>query len=306
MTVFYTGIHRQIWMRRDDYAGIPVCVSHSIMAPRKTFHQARQPVLLDSGGFSYLKKHGRFPFTTRQYVADIQRIIKGIGRMPDAVAHMDAMTENPVILGTPHLPPGHRNYFHGTRAWRGIPDDQPDEPIEIAEFKHQWWTVTNYLECARIDPDLPWMAVLQGRNLESYIRCYDMYRRAGVDLRHLPMVAVGSVCRREATHEIGEIFSVLQMELGLDNLHGFGVKTRGLELYAEHVNTADSMAWSEGLSRRPPLPGHEELHPNAANCANCPIAALEWRQRLVSNLASPRRRRLYQPRLWLRREEAIA
>lgn len=304
MTTFYLGIHHPNWIERDDFDGVPVCLSYSRLAHRKTFPTARQPILLDSSGFSRLKKDGCWPFPVRHYIANVRRIIAGLGRIPDGVAPMDAMTEEPIIRGTPHLPRKHPGWCHGTKAWRGIPDDGPDEPIRVAEFKHQWWTITNYKECVREAPDLPIFPVLQGQDVEGQVRCAEMYLRAGIDLRRLPMVAVGSVCRKQNTAEIEEIVAALAVEFELDNIHGLGVKTAGLELAGEYFRTADSMAWSKAYMHAPLLPEHEGL--NHKNCANCPEAALLDRQRVLASVARPRRRKPYQPRLRPFFSEAIA
>lgn len=301
---FYTGMHNPRAIERDDFVDVPVCLSYSRLAHRKTFPTARQPILLDSSGFSRLKKDGCWPFSVRHYINNVRRIIKGLGRMPDGIAPMDAMTENPIIYGTPHLPRDHPGWCHGTKAWRGIPDDQPDEPIRMAEFKHQWWTITNYKECIKEAPDLPIFPVLQGQDVEGQVRCADMYRRAGIDLRRLPMVAIGSVCRKQNTAEIEEIVSTIAVEFDLDNIHGLGVKSYGLELAGEYFASADSMAWSKAYMHAPLLPGHEGR--GHKNCANCPEAALIDRERVLSTLAKPRPRKRYQPRLWLRHDEAIA
>ena len=304
MTVFYTGMHVIGAIERDDYVGVPVCLSYSRTAHRKTFPTARQPILFDSSGFSRLKADGRWPFTVKEYIAQVRRIIKGLGRMPDGIAPMDAMTEEPIIRGTPHLSHKHPGWCHGTRAWRGVPADGPDEPIRMAELKHQWWTVTNYKECIKEAPDLPIFPVLQGQDVEGQIRCAEMYLRAGIDLRRLPMVAVGSVCRKQNTAEIVEIASTLSNEFELENLHGFGVKSAGLELAGGYFASADSAAWSMAYRYAELLPEHQGL--GHKNCANCPEAALIDRERVLAGMAKPRRERRYQPRLWLTLDEAIA
>src|SRR5436309_107712 len=45
-------------------------------------------------------------------------------------------------------------------------------------------------------PELPITPVLQGQSISDYSRCADLYERHGVDLAALPLVGVGSVCRR--------------------------------------------------------------------------------------------------------------
>jgi hypothetical protein len=107
-----------------------------------------------------------------------------------------------------------------------------------------------------------------------------------VDLAATPLVGLGSVCRRQATREIGVIVTELA-GLGL-RLHGFGIKRRGLADYADSLASADSMAWSFAARRRPPPPGCSRH----SNCANCPRYALAWRQVIARDLDGPRQLRL--------------
>jgi hypothetical protein len=113
--------------------------------------------------------------------------------------------------------------------------------------------------------------VLQGWTLDDYLAHADAYHRAGIDLAAEPVVGLGSVCRRQATSEIGAIVDRLHAE-GI-RLHGFGVKTDGLARYSYGLASTDSLAWSYGARRRPALPGCT----GHKNCANCPRAALAWR-----------------------------
>src|SRR5690242_3031627 len=67
------------------------------------------------------------------------------------------------------------------------PQDWMCEPIVLAKTgktveEHQRLTVENYLELRSIDPEMPFIPVLQGWHPEDYLRCVDMYHAAGVDL----------------------------------------------------------------------------------------------------------------------------
>lgn len=90
-------------------------------------------------------------------------------------------------------------------------------------------------------------------------------------------MGLGSVCRRQATGEIEAIASFLNA-LGL-RLHGFGVKAMGLARYAEHLTSADSLAWSYQARRGVPLPGCRHR-----NCSNCLAYALCYRRRVLARL----------------------
>jgi hypothetical protein len=122
-----------------------------------------------------------------------------------------------------------------------------------------------------------------------HLACLDRYAAAGVDLTTMPLVGLDSVCRRQASGQIGAIAGEL-VRVGL-RLHGFGVKRRGLARYANHLESADSLAWSYAARRRPALPGCTRHR----NCANCPRYALAWRAQVVADLDGPRQLRLEVP-----------
>jgi hypothetical protein len=65
-------------------------------------------------------------------------------------------------------------------------------------------------------------------------------------------------------------------------LHGFGVKTRGLDLYGPRLASADSLAWSFQARRSPALSGCT----GHRNCANCLAYAIGYRQRLLRRLST--------------------
>lgn len=108
-----------------------------------------------------------------------------------------------------------------------------------------------------------------------------MYADAGVDLRDVPLVGVGSICRRQATSEIAGIVRSLAGE-GL-RLHGFGVKASGLALYQQHLVSADSLAWSY-RGRKAARHGEGALCGGThAGCANCYVWAHEWYRRIIDS-----------------------
>lgn len=242
--IFYLGTHKPEWLERT---WVPLFVSHRRLRERVTLPRAACPWALDSGGFTELSLYGRWETSPAAYA--------------DAVALYE--------------------WEIGNLQWAAA-QDWMCEPFMLAKtgltvHEHQERTVANLLELRSLTPRLPWVPVLQGWSLTDYVRCVELYDRAGVDLRAEPLVGLGSVCRRQATGEIGAIASSLAA-LGLC-LHGFGVKTAGLARYAEHLASADSMAWSYDARRAPALPGH--LH---KSCANCMTYAAQWRERLVRRL----------------------
>src|SRR6185436_1359126 len=115
---------------------------------------------------------------------------------------------------------------------------------------HQVLTVQNFLRLReRLGPLV--VPVLQGWTRDDYLWCVGEYDHWGVDLWAEPVVGVGSVCRRQNTHEAARIFRSLSNL----NLHGFGVKVDGLESYGDCLTSADSMAWSYRARRSFPLKG---------------------------------------------------
>lgn len=165
------------------------------------------------------------------------------------------------------------------------PQDWMCEPIMLAQTglsvrEHQERTVANFLQLRDLAPGVPFAPVLQGWRIADYERCAELYHSAGVDLAAQPVVGLGSVCRRQSTAEIAAIVTALTGR-GL-RLHGFGVKTAGLDRYGPLLASADSMAWSYGARRDPPLPG---CHGHR-NCANCPRYARRWRRDVLARLAA--------------------
>lgn len=274
--VFYLGTHHPHWLRLPRFADVPLFISRNRLAPYRTLPKALGRWAMDSGGFTELKDHGRWRITAPEYVAEVRRIVDGVGGMPDFIAPQDWMCEPWVIFGRNlGQPPGSPARFAGTRAARGLTEDDPDQDLAAAIRFHQLRTVENYVDLVSLAPDLPWIPVLQGWALDDYLRCAQMYADAGVDLAAAHTVGLGSVCRRQATSEIDEIVSAFAAR-GL-RLHGFGVKTQGLADYGQDLASADSMAWSMDARRHAPLPGHSHK-----NCANCPDWALAWRTRVLN------------------------
>lgn len=117
---------------------------------------------------------------------------------------------------------------------------------------------------------------MQGYEKEDYLRCIDMYGEAGVDLSRVPLVGVGTVCRRQHTEAIGEVIDAILDTDPAMPLHLFGVKTLGLKLYGHNASSVDSLGWSYNARRNPKLP--ECQH---ASCNNCMKWALRWRRNIV-------------------------
>lgn len=241
---FWLGTHEPSWLARSD-VDVPLFVSHRRLARyKRRLPVSTAPWALDSGGFTELNLHGRWVTTEAEYVSAVRRYAGEIGNLAWA-APMDWMCEPFVVAKT-----------------------------GLSVEEHQRRTVDNYISLRAAAPTLPFIPVLQGWTLADYLHCVDLYTAAGVDLTTLPLVGIGSVCRRQNTAEVDYIVSTIA-GLGIA-LHGFGVKTVGLQRYADQLSSADSLAWSYRARNAPPTPGCTHK-----SCANCPRFALKWRDKVL-------------------------
>ena len=241
---FFLGVHEPAWLPRT---AVPLFVSARRLRRRKTLPKAQFAWALDSGGFTELSLHGGWTVDAMAYSTEVRRWRDRVGNLSWA-APQDWMCEPHILAKT---------------------------GLTVAE--HQRQTVANYLLLRQLAPDLPWVPVVQGWTVADYLRCVELYGERGVDLRTLPLVGLGSVCRRQGTEEIAEVVHAL-WSLGL-RLHGFGVKSAGLRRCGKWLTSADSMAWSMEARRGDPLPGCRH-----ASCANCLRYALMWRAELLESL----------------------
>lgn len=242
---FYLGTHRPNWLGKTD---VPLFVSRRVLAGRKSFPEALGGWALDSGGFTELNLYGAWRTSEADYIRDVRLFEREVDGL-EWVAPMDWMCE-PFVLSKTGLSVG----------------------------EHQARTVWNFIRL-RDELGLLVVPVLQGWTPNDYLECAYMYERAGVDLGAEPLVGVGSVCRRQNTHEAARIFRSLE---GL-RLHAFGVKLDGLSVYGDCLRSADSMAWSYRARHDRPLPGCTHK-----SCANCLRYALRWRARIMEGLGQQR------------------
>lgn len=182
----------------------------------------------------------------------------------------------------------HRFTEMGGLQW-AAPQDWMCEPhivektgLSVAE--HQRRTVDNYLQLSQTG--LPFVPVLQGWTVWDYESHWWMYQSSGVDLVRLPLVAVGSVCRRQQLEGGAEIIEFLASE-GV-KIHAFGMKANGLKTLSHLLASSDSMAWSDrarwmsmdagGVPNLPQCVGKHK------SCANCLDWALMWRLDLLKKI----------------------
>lgn len=267
---FYLGTHRPTWLW--NLHDVPLFISHRVLKERRSkFPRATTPWALDSGGFTELKLYGEWRTTPTEYVAAVRRYDNELGSLEWA-SPQDWMCEPWVISGGWH----DGQHYVGTG-------------LSVAE--HQRRTIDNYLELTALAPDLGFIPVLQGWKLTDYLHHADAYAEAGINLAAQPVVGIGSVCRRQASLEIAAIFDAL-ITRGL-HMHGFGVKSDGLGLYADNLISADSLAWSFGARKETRYDENGYASSLAygtprpcgkTTCSNCLHYALQWRADVLERL----------------------
>jgi len=280
---FYLGTHRPRWLW-DEVTPVPLMVSDRTLREVVNLRPATVAGwALDSGGFSEISAFGEWTVTPREYAARAARYDREIGRLAWA-APQDWMCEPEII--------------HGGRVSPAVV--APGTGLSVGE--HQRRTVASYLEMTALweqysDEDRPFIPVLQGYRPEEYEACHALYAAAGVDLGEVPLVGVGSVCRRQSTAEIRDIVSVVGAMPLVS--HWVGMKLTGIRLAGVRCGevfeggdwvengpaSMDSAAWSYGARRAAMLPGCEH---GGRNCAGCPVWALRWRDKAVAALREAR------------------
>lgn len=246
--LFYLGVHRPAWLRSAE---VPLFVSVRQLAPYKTLPRAAARWALDSGGFTELNAFGRWMRSPAQYATEAKRFADDVGRL-DWAAVQDWMVEPSVLKKT---------------------------GLNVRE--HQRRTIENYEDLLSLSPEFPWAPVLQGWTADDYLRHRDDYIDRGHALTLLPIVGIGSVCRRQQMAEITQVIARFHSD-GI-KLHAFGFKATGLKTGGSaRLASSDSMAWSFHARKNPgDAINHLQKH---ANCANCLEYALLWRQRLLGGL----------------------
>jgi hypothetical protein len=268
LTKVYVGIPDPSWL---DYIGRPACVSVRRLYRKTTLGlpRADYPWFLDSGitwVFDYVrgsesdKEVSPYPVPAERYAELVHRYDVVIGNLEWASVQ-DYPAEAKVV-----------------------------ERTGLSEVEHQRRSVASYLELSAIweqrrqrgrshRPN-PFRPALQGgTDADSYLRCVDMYRRAGVDLTR-GVVGLGGVCMRESTREITEVVEAVCVAVPGIKLHGYGVKTGGLELYGHHLHSIDSQAWSKAArARRIKSPRCTNFH---TDCRNCAVQAQDWHDEMTA------------------------
>lgn len=193
---FYPGLHQPADAQHFDRACISI---HRLERRRKPVACPR--VFVDSGAFTKLAKHGRYPEPVEVYAAQLHRLWTGGVVQIEVASCQDYMCE-PFMLAKTGL----------------------------TILEHQRLTIERYdalvVELHRLfdgPPPFPVLPVLQGFSAADYLRHLAMY---GARLTPGMWVGVGSVCKRQgdvATIE-GLLSAIAEVRPDL-RLHGFRRET---------------------------------------------------------------------------------
>jgi len=215
---FYLGSNAPHWLDRCPY---PLFVSRTRLARRKKLPKAIIPWCLDSGAFTEIATHGKWTISEAEYASFINRYSDEIGNL---------------VWAAP-------------QDWMCEPDMLDKTGLTIKE--HQYRTIESYLKLRDLT-ETPVIPVLQGWDLENYLDHIEQYSQAGIDLKSMDTVGLGSVCRRQDTRYAESIVAYLSQ--------------LGLSLYNARKN--------------PPIEGHSHK-----SCGDCMEWALRWREKAMRAIA---------------------
>src|ERR1043165_7782228 len=136
---FYLGAIDPGWLKEPEFETIPQCVSRNRLMGYKAEVRARTRWMLDSSAFTEIERHGRWTVSPKNYARMAARWQREIGRM-DAAAPQDIMCEPEMVKKT-----------------------------GLSVHQHQMLTTRSVLELRDLEPDVPWMPVLQGYVPEEYL-----------------------------------------------------------------------------------------------------------------------------------------
>lgn len=105
-------------------------------------------------------------------------------------------------------------------------------------------TLENTIQQYDMEPEYKLLPVLQGRNVEDYVYCYDYLKDHGIPVDY---VGLGTVCRLSSEKKIVELEKDIREQTDVKQIHGFGVKVASYK-HGATFDTADSQAWVYGAS----------------------------------------------------------
>jgi len=174
--------------------------------------QGIERLFIDSGGYSFMKGKGEYETDDAEYLDFIEE------HEPELWALRDYPCEPEVL-------------------------DEHNRRVE----DHQRRTLDRHRNLLSLlsgrDVSGQPLAVLQGWQIEDYLRCVDLFREHGVLTKH---VGIGSVCRRNQEAEIRRVILAIRDALPSSiRLHAFGVKSSVLKFpdVREALASADSQSY---------------------------------------------------------------
>lgn len=231
---------------------------------RKRFRINRPPadhitsMCIDSGGFTAARRWGRYPWTVWQYVDFIREMSRDVPL--DFCAIMDYACEPSV-----------------------------DRSIYASNISRIEVTIQNEVLCRDVDPELPWLAVLQGDSFEE--RSYDLETRRRAGMLPDSYAGIGSVCGRGARGAIRTTLFYRDRLPGV-KFHGFGMHIQALDddqTFAT-IQSWDSYGWNWGKGQkdvdRPPE--YLKRPDESFSDHNRRLGQLYWRNTILPRLTRSR------------------
>jgi hypothetical protein len=205
---FFVGLHIPAAAKRFACSFISV----NILRRRKS-EFAVNDWIMDSGAFTEISRYGEYRTSVFHYAKEILRW-KDNGSLLRVVAQ-DYMCEPHILKKT---------------------------GLSVSE--HQRLTIERYDALASLVGSGIVMPVLQGYQVEDYVRHVGLY---GDRLKPGHWVGVGSICKRNGSpNQVIAILRAIKFVRPDLRLHGFGLKTTALSRpeVVELLYSADSMSWS--------------------------------------------------------------
>ena len=240
---FFLGTHQPGWLARTR---VPLFVSYKRLKSYKALPKATSRWALDSGAFSELADYGRWTLAPRKYAEAVQRLQETIGNLQ--WASIQDWICSPAVLARTRL----------------------------AIKSHQMRTIESFHTLQRWAPEVRWIPILQGWDVESYIAHLEMYKVSGIELDREELVGVGSLASRQQSDDVPQVLSRLQANRL--RIHGFGLSLAGLKRVSGSLVSADSMVWSF-IARRRRLK-YDRCRSKHSVCNNCLAYALSWRRQI--------------------------
>jgi queuine/archaeosine tRNA-ribosyltransferase len=203
-----------VYMTLDHVAYIKyvdnMCWSFKQLRKRKKeLPKCKGLFLMDSAGFTELSDNGYYSFDIDEYLRCVRRFA------PDYFVNMDWMCEPTIIQKT-----------------------EKTVRLHIALTVENYQNMVKKMSEDEIKRCIP---VIQGWGILDYFYCIEKYEEKGL---LAPYMGIGSVCRRNSTHEIAKIISMIKGELPNVKLHGFGIKKSVIDLLPNNVlHSIDSAAY---------------------------------------------------------------